>query len=195
MLILRWSIKSNRKGFTVIELLVAITLLSILLAVTISFYPLVIKVWNSGRSTYALRDDLSRVSEVLKDYLTKASNFTIINPGRIVFTANVDPTTPAGEFCVLYLYNANDTTWPSTYPYAMYELRFMTYTPGPGQPAFGGGRSLLGDTSAGNATPFGLRPPPYTSFSSSGNQISVTLNETRDKENKALSFEVRPRNL
>jgi hypothetical protein len=175
--------------------MVAIALLSILLAVTVSFYPLVIKTWNSGRSTYALRDDLSRVSENIKDYLTKASNFTVINPGRIIFTANIDPTTPAGESCVLYLYNANDTSWPTTYTYPMYELRFMTYTPGPGQPVFGGGRSILGDTSPSNATPFGLRPPPDTSFSSSGNQISITLGETRDNERKALSFEVRPRNL
>lgn len=128
----------------------------------------------------------------MSNYLLKASTFTIINPGRIIFTANVDITTPAAESCIFYLYNSNDVAWPATYARASYELRFMTYT---GIPAFGQGRSILGDTTTNLAYPHGLLPPPTTYFSSSGNQITISLGETKNNENLRVLFNVHPRNL
>ncbi len=176
------SIIPSQKGVTIVELLVAIALLSILLAITVSFYPSVMRIWNSGQDTYNLRGELSQARDLMNNYLVKASTFTIINPGRIIFTANVDPTTPGAESCIFYLYNPSDAGWPSTYPFASYELRFMTYN---GVPVFGSGRSLC----------YGINPPPSTNFSGVGNQIIVTLDETKNTQNLALRFEIHPRNL
>lgn len=132
----------------------------------------------------------------MSKYLLKASTFTVINPGRIDFTANVDPFSAAAESCIFYLYNVNDVpTWPSTYPYASYELRFMTYNPGLGPPIFGSGRSILGDTVTPYAYPNGLLPPPTSYFVNALNQITISLCETKNNENLKVQFDVHPRNV
>jgi hypothetical protein len=128
----------------------------------------------------------------MSNYLLKASTFTIINSGIITFSANVDQTSPAAESCMFYLYNSNDSVWPATYSRASYELRFMTYT---GLPSFGQGRSILGDTTTNLAYPHGLLRPPSTYFSSSGSLITISLSETKNKENMNIIFNVHPRNL
>lgn len=176
---------ANNKGISLVELLIAMLLLATLLFITVSFYPPVMKIFSSGKDTYDLRDELSVAREMVSNYLVKASAFNIVNSGRIDFTANVDVTTTSAESCIFYLYNASDTNWPATYSYSSYELRFMTYTPGPGQPVFGSGRSIC----------YGLNPPPNTTFSAAGSQIAVTLNKTKNMQNMILRFEIHPRNM
>ena len=157
-------------------------LLAVLLVITVSFYPPVMKAWVGGKDNYDLRGELTGARDLMSNYLVKASTFVVVNSGIINFTSNVDPTTPASESCIFYLYNANDASWPSTYPYASYELRFMTYV---GIPVFGAGRSIC----------YGIKPPPSTAFSNNGNQLSILLNENKNGQNLALRFEIHPRNL
>jgi prepilin-type N-terminal cleavage/methylation domain-containing protein len=188
---MRCRIIPQEKGVTVVELLVAIALLAILLVITVTFYPPVIKVFNTGKDDFDLRSELSTARDVMSNYLTKASTFTVVNQGRINFIANVDVTSPASENCVLYLYNVNDASWPTTYTQNCYELRFSSNTTG--LPGFGSGRSIVGDTQA--IVLHGLLPPPATFFSSSGNQIAVTLKAIKNAQNFELRFETHPRNL
>ncbi len=164
---------------TIVELLVAMALLAILLVITVTFYPPVIKVFNTGKDDFDLRSELSIARDVMSNYLTKASTFTIVNQGRMNFTANVDITTPLAENCTFYLYNASDASWPTTYPYASYELRYTAVN------VFGSGRTIANN----------LNPPPLTFFSRIGNQIDINLNANKNTQNLELSFEIHPRNL
>jgi hypothetical protein len=132
-----------------------------------------------GKDDFDLRSDLSTARDVMSNYLTKASTFTVVNQGRLNFTANTDVTTPLAENCTFYLYNASDAGWPTTYPYASYELRYTQVN------VFGSGRTIA----------YNLNPPPLTSFSSIVNQIAVTLNATKNTQNFELRFEIHPRNL
>jgi prepilin-type N-terminal cleavage/methylation domain-containing protein len=175
----RCRIIPQEKGVTVVELLIAMALLAILLVITVTFYPPVIKVFNTGKDDFDLRSDLSTARDVISNYLTKASTFTIVNQGRMNFTANVDVTTPLAENCTFYLYNASDAGWPTTYPYVSYELRYTEIN------VFGSGRTIARN----------LNPPPLTSFSPIGNNIAVTLNGTKNAQNFELRFETHPRNL
>ncbi|MBI5555052.1 MAG: prepilin-type N-terminal cleavage/methylation domain-containing protein [Elusimicrobia bacterium] len=175
----------QEKGVTIVELLVAMALLAILLVVTVTFYPPVIKTFNAGKDDFDLRSDLATAREVMSNYLTKASTFTMVNPGRMNFTANVDVTTPLSENCTFYLYNASDAGWPTTYPYVSYELRYTEVN------VFGSGRTI-----AYNLNPPNLPTFPSTYFESRGNNnIAVNLNATKNTQNFELRFEIHPRNL
>lgn len=176
---MRYRIIPQEKGVTIVELLVAMALLAILLVITVTFYPPVIKTFNTGKDDFDLRSDLSTARDVISNYLTKANTVTVINQGRMNFTANVDVTTPLAENCTFYLYNASDAGWPTTYPYASYELRYTEVN------VFGSGRTIANN----------LNPPPLTFFSRIGNQIAVTLNATKNTQNLELRFEIHPRNL
>lgn len=164
---------------TIIELLISMTLLTVLLLITISFYPMVIKIFLSNKDEFDVRTEVSTARDLITTYLIKANTFTIANPGRIYFTANIDPTTPLSENCTFYFYNASDVTWPTTYPYATYELRYTDTG------IFGSGRTIV----------YNLNPPPISFFSNSGNQILVNLNATNNTTTYELRFEIRPRNL
>lgn len=164
---------------TVVELLVAIALLAILLVITVTFYPPVIKVFNTGKDDFDLMIETSTARDIISNYLTKASTVAITNQGRMSFTANTDIITPLAENCTFYLYNATDTAWPTTYPYTSYELRYTEVN------IFGSGKTIAHN----------LNPPPLTSFSRIGNQIAINLNATKNSQNFELRFEIHPRNL
>ncbi len=170
---------AGAKGLTLIELLIAMILLAVLLFITVSFYPMVIKVFLSNKNEFDMRSEVSIARDLATTYLLKANTFTIANPGRIYFTANIDPTTPLSENCTFYFYNASDATWPTTYPYASYELKFTDTG------IFGSGRTLVRN----------LNPPPVSLFSNSGNRITVNLNVTNNSKTYAIAFEIWPRNL
>jgi hypothetical protein len=154
-------------------------LLAVLLLITVSFYPMVIKVFLANKDEFDVNTEVSAARDLVTNYLIKANTFTIVNPGRIYFTSNIDPTTPLAENCTFYFYNASDATWPTTYPYASYELKFTDTG------IFGSGRSIVHN----------LNPPPGSFFSNSGNQIAVNINATNNTKTYELRFEIRPRNL
>jgi prepilin-type N-terminal cleavage/methylation domain-containing protein len=181
---LRCHTTAGAKGLTLIELLIAMTLLTVLLLITVSFYPMVIKIFLANKDEFDVRTEVSTARDLATTYLIKANSFTIANQGRIYFTANVDPTTSLSENCTFYFYNSSDATWPTTYPYASYELRYVDNTyPSPG--IFGSGRSIVHN----------LNPPPVSYFSNLGNQITVNLNVTNNSKTYELRFEIWPRNL
>ena len=155
------------------------TLLTVLLLITVSFYPMVIKIFLSNKDEFDVRTEVSAARDLMTNYLIKANTFTIANPGRMYFTANIDPTTPLSENCTFYFYNASDATWPTNYPYSSYELRYTDTG------IFGSGRTIVRN----------LNPPLVSFFSNLGNQITVNLNTTNNNKTYELRFEIRPRNL
>ncbi len=154
-------------------------LLAVLLAITVTFYPPVIKIFNTGKDDFDLMIETSIARDIISNYLAKASTFTITNQGRMSFTANTDIITPLAENCTFYLYNSSDMVWPTTYPYTSYELRYTEVN------IFGSGKTIAHN----------LNPPPLTSFSRIGNQIAINLNATKNSQNFELRFEIHPRNL
>lgn len=158
------------------------SLLAILFAITVTFYPYVIKTWEMNRVDTELRDELSSARDIMSSYLMRAHVFTVADQGRIYFTANTNLFTPLAEPGTFYLYNPADP-WPSAYSNPPYELKYTT------QPGFGSGRTIA----YGINSP-GLPSPPQTGFSNVGNQITVTLNATKNTQNLIIQFAIRPRN-
>lgn len=166
-------------------MLIAMTLLVILFAITVTFYPYVTKSWEMNRIDTELRNELSSARDIMSSYLMRANTFSIANQGRICFTANTDATTPLSEPGTFYLYNPADATWPNNYPYASYELKYTA------QPVFGSGRTL-----AYGLVPMATPPKPPTQFLLNGNTIAITLNAVKNNNREfILQFEVRPRNM
>jgi len=81
--------KKSTSGITLVELLMAMALFSVIIAVTISMFTLSLDVWGSGRSRFDITQDGNLALERIVRYLELASNITAATETEITFDADV----------------------------------------------------------------------------------------------------------
>ena len=81
---------SNRKGLTLIELLVSVSILSVLVFTIGYSFVIGLKLWNEGYNRSDIRTDLSQALELVTKNLRQATSIDTITQSSITFTADLD---------------------------------------------------------------------------------------------------------
>jgi len=178
----RATIRPNKDGFTIVELLVVIVVIGILAAITIVSYSGI-----SNRATVAsLQSDLDSVSKQLKLYGTLYSSFPT------AFDANNCPTAPTSDtsYCLKassgtsYQFQSNNSVSPQTFCITATKGSYSYFVSQNGQPTSGG---CSGDWVAGVPAVVNLVTNPslevdlsgWGSWSSNGGgHITITRDNT-----------------
>ncbi len=168
----------NRKGLTLIELLITTTMLGILVFVVGYVFTAGLRLWNESYARSDIRAELSQGLELISKNLRQAKSIDDFSTeSSITFTADLGS---GDESCRIYLYNSADPEPNPPYTQNSYELRWAK-----GVVTYGSGAIL-----AGNIT-----QPVNTPFSQSGNYITIDLTTTRGDQTVRMRTNVRPRNL
>jgi prepilin-type N-terminal cleavage/methylation domain-containing protein len=80
----------KKKGFTLIELIIVIVLLSVLVGVAAWTFVAGLRSWNSGIDRANIRQDGSFALEIMVRELSQADSFTIAQEDNVKFDADID---------------------------------------------------------------------------------------------------------
>lgn len=155
-----------KKGFSLIELLLAIVLLGILTLTISTLFTAGLKAWSIGYIRHNSRTDLSQAMQRMVRDIRQARSATVIST-QIDFTAELDSTLAGTE----------------TYRYRLFnnELRWIRTSPEPTTETILGQNMVIGGAAS--------------NFSSIGNLITIQLQNSLDQIITTLRNNVRPRNL
>jgi len=172
----------NRKGLTLIELMIVVVMFVILAAATFFIFRAVLLSWASEETRAGVDVTLDFGIENMVRDLREAS--------QIQSTADYDEirfTPDYTNYYIYYLYNADDSyVPPPAFDQTTYELRRATLTDGiNGTFTYGEGQLIMTD----------VEPPTTSDLSLSGNIITIDITITRDDETIRSKTEVRPRNI
>lgn len=171
---------TKNKGLTLIELLVAMTIMSVLVFTVGYAFIVGLKLWNEGYDRSDIRTDLSQALELVSKNLRQAKSIDEITAGSITFTADLG----SGEDTYrVYMYNASDSAPNPPYTQKFYELRWAQT-----DVAYGSGAVLVTDVKKPN-------PPSSKPFDQNGNVITLDFVVERGDETVSMITNVRPRNL
>jgi prepilin-type N-terminal cleavage/methylation domain-containing protein len=180
----------EKRGFTLLEILIAISLLSVLLGVSAYLFAVSMRAWSIGQVHTEVREDISYAIEKTVRDLKEMSMDSLcqydLGSGSIAHTIQYDDLT--GNRYVLYLYNASDGTLDSTYSESFYDLRKANINGGD-VPSSGDGALILRDLVSPDAA------APATALTINTNQITLDFVVQRSDETARLRTKVRPRNL
>lgn len=79
-----------KKGITLIELIIAVTLFSILGSVVLWVFVVGLRSWDSGRNRADIRQSVNMALERMTRELSQASEITTAKAGNITFQADLD---------------------------------------------------------------------------------------------------------
>jgi prepilin-type N-terminal cleavage/methylation domain-containing protein len=178
--------KVAKRGFTLIETLIALLLLAILLGATGFVFLVSLRAWDSGCIRGGIREDASYAMDKTVRDLKEMAYGSLSQYSSIAHTIQYDDL--SGNTYVLYLYNADDPTLDSTYSENLYDLRKANITQGD-DPASGEGTPILRDLVSPDAA------APATALTVSGTQAALDFVLQRGSETVRLKTKIRPRNL
>ncbi len=178
------------RGFTLIEMLIVLFLLAMLSGVTGLVFLVSLRAWDSGCIRGGIREDISYATEkVVRDLKEMAlRSLYQYNPGGGDVAHTVQYKDFAGNTYVFYLYNADDSSFDSTYSESLYNLCKANTSQGD-NPALGDGLLILRDLVSPNAA------APATALTISGAQVTLDFVVQRSDEIVRIRTKVRPRNL
>jgi len=176
----------TNRGFTLIEMIIVLVLLPMLLGVSGSLFVVGLHAWDTGRTRTGIREDVSyAMDEVVRD-LKEMANGSLAQYSSISHTIQFDER--GGDTYVLYLHNADDSSFDSSYTESLYDLRKADITQGE-DPASGEGTLILRDLVSPDAT------TPATALTISSTQVTLDIVVQRSDEIVRTRTKVRPRNL
>lgn len=180
------------RGFTLIEMLMVLLLSTMLSGVTGLMFLVSLRAWDSGRIRTGIREDISYATEkVVRDLKEMAlRSLSQYNPGGGDVAHTVQYNDFAGNTYVFYLYNADDSSFDSTYSEGLYNLRKANTSQG-NNPALGDGVLILRDL----VSPDAAAPATALSIDPNGTQITLGFVVQRSDEIVRIRTKVRPRNL
>ncbi len=174
------------RGFTLIEMLIVLLLLAMLSGVTGLVFLVSLRAWDSGRIRTGIREDISYAAEKVVRDLKEMALRSLSQYSSIAHTVQYNDF--AGNTYVFYLYNANDSSFDSSYTESLYNLRKANTSQGD-DPALGDGVLILQDLVSPDAA------APATALTISSNQIALDLVVQRSDEIVRIRTKIRPRNL
>ena len=182
--------KMAKRGFTLIETIIVLSLLAILLGATGFLFLVSLRAWDSGCTRTGIREDVSyAMEEVVRD-LKEMANGSLSQYNSIANTIEYREFLPdgGGNTYVFYLYNSADTSFDSSYTETLYNLRRANITDGD-NPDLGEGTLILRDLVSPDAA------APTTALTVSGAQATLDFVLQRGDETVRTRTKVRPRNL
>jgi prepilin-type N-terminal cleavage/methylation domain-containing protein len=179
----------TNRGFTLIETIIVLLLLAMLLGVSGSLFVVGLHAWDAGYIRGGIREDVSYAMEKVVRDLKEMANGSLdqYNPGGGDIAHTIEFTDLDGNTYVFYLYNADDSSFDSTYSESFYDLRKADISGD--DPASGEGTLILRDLVSPDAT------APATALTISGNQVTLDFVVQRSDEIVRIRTKVRPRNL
>ena len=176
------------RGFTLIEMLIVLLLSAMLSGVTGLVFLVSLRAWDSGCIRTGIREDISYAAEKVVRDLKEMALRSLSQYGSIAHTVQYDNF--AGNTYVFYLYNADDSSFDSTYSESLYNLRKANTSQG-GNPALGDGVLILRDL----VSPDAAAPAMALSIDPNGTQVTLGFVVQRSDEIVRIRTKVRPRNL
>jgi len=179
-----------KRGFTLLETLIVLMLLSVLVGVSGLLFVVSLRAWDAGLIRGGIREDVSYAMEKVVRDLKEMANGTLRQYSSIANTIEYREFLPdgGGDTYAFYLYNSADTSFDSSYTEDLYNLRKANITQGD-NPASGEGTLILSDLVSPDAT------APATDLTVSGKQVTVDVVVQRSDETVRTRTKVRPRNL
>jgi prepilin-type N-terminal cleavage/methylation domain-containing protein len=179
----------TNRGFTLIETIIVLLLLAMLLGVSGSLFVVGLHAWDAGYIRGGIREDVSYAMEKVVRDLKEMANGSLdqYNPGGGDIAHTIEFTDLDGNTYVFYLYNADDSSFDSTYSESFYDL-WKADIPGD-DPASGEGTLILRDLVSPDAI------APAAALTISGNQVTLDFVVQRSDEIVRIRTKVRPRNL
>ncbi len=177
-----------KSGFTLLETIIVVSLLSVLVAVSAHIFVVGLRVWSTGSMRTEIREDISYAMDKTVRDLKQAANASLQRYNAIAHTLQYDDL--AGNTYVLYLYNPADASVDSTYGETLYNLRKADINGGD-SPASGDGMLILKDL----VSPDAAAPATSLTIDPGGTQISLDFAVQRNDETVEIRTTVRPRNL
>lgn len=171
--------KKARKGFTLIELIITISMLVVLAGVSAFVFRAVLLSWSSQETRSGIDIVLDRgIEEIVRD-LRKAKQIQSVNNDEIRFTQD------QSAYCIYYFYNANDL-YPLSFNQSSYQLRKAALSGGiSGTFTYGSGPIIMTE----------VLPPAVSDLSISAHLITLDLSIKRGDETIRSRTRVRSRNL
>jgi len=177
-----------RSGFTLLETMIVVSLLSVLVAVSAHIFVVSLRVWSTGSMRTEIREDISYAMDKTVRDLKEAANASLQRYNSIAHTLQYDDL--SGNKYVLYLYNPADASVDSTYNETLYDLRKADMNGGD-SPASGDGMLILQDL----VSPDAVAPATSLVIEPSGTQVTLDFAVQRNEETVRIRTIVRPRNL
>ncbi len=160
----------KKSGFTLIELILSLTMMTILTATVIFTSMAGLRAWDTGRKHSAVRDQLANAVELIVKDLRRAATVDGLTASSVTFTADLGDGEPK-------------------------QYRFHVYQP-EGETAYKLLRGLSSDEEGqGALIAANIRSTETDWFSQSGNVITLTLTASDQGETVRMRTSVRPRNL
>lgn len=171
-------------GFTLIELIITIAMLTILVVVMSYVFRAILLSWSGEEKRAGVKINLYSGVEKMTRQLVEAQNVDALNNDEIRFTDI------AGAHHIYYLYNASES-YPPAFNEDVYELRKATLS------------GVTGDNLKTGAFTYGdgaiivtdVLPPAASDLSISGSIVTLDLSVTRGSETVKLRTQVQPRNM
>jgi len=176
------------RGFTLIEMIIVLFLLAMLSGVTGLVFLVSLRAWDSGRIRTGIREDISYAAEKVVRDLKEMALRSLSQYSSIAHTVQYNDF--AGNTYVFYLYNADDSSFDSTYSESLYNLRKANTSQG-GNPALGDGVLILRDL----VSPDAAAPATALSINPNGTQVTIDFVVQRSDEIVRIRTKIRPRNL
>lgn len=180
--------RRNASGFTLLETIIVVSLLSVLVAVSAHLFVVSLRVWSTGSMRTEIREDISYAMDKTVRDLKQAANASLQRYNSIAHTLQHDDL--SGNTYVLYLYNPADASVDSTYSETLYDLRKADINGGD-SPASGDGILILKDLVSPNAA----APATSLTIGPGGTQVSLDFAVQRNDETVRMRTTVKPRNL
>jgi len=176
------------RGFTLIEMIIVLFLLAMLSGVTGLVFLVSLRAWDSGCICTGIREDISYAAEKVVRDLKEMALRSLSQYSSIAHTVQYNDF--AGNTYVFYLYNANDSSFDSTYSESLYNLCKANTSQGD-NPALGDGVLILRDL----VSPDAAAPATALSIDPNGTQVTIDFVVQRSDEIVRLRTKIRPRNL
>ena len=182
-----------KRGFTLLETLIVLMLLSVLVGVSGLLFVVSLRAWDAGLIRGGIREDINYAMEKVVRDLKEMANASLdqYDPGSGDIAHTIDFNDLDGNSFVFYLNNSNDTLDDTYNPSLLYELRKANITSGD-NPASGEGVLILRDLVSPAAT------EPATALTidpNDPNQVTLDFVVQRSDETVRIRTKVRPRNL
>ncbi len=175
-----------KRGFTLLEILIALSIFSVLMSISAYLFAVSLRVWSTGSLRTEIREDMSYAMDKTVRNLKEMALGSLSQYSSIAHTIQYNVS--AGNTYVLYLYNADDATLDSTYAESLYDLRKADIDGGD-TPATGDGVLILQDLVSPDAA------APATALTVGDSQVTLDVVVQRSDETVRIRTKVRPRNL
>lgn len=175
-----------KKGMTLIELVVALLLFSVLMGAAVILFNEVLLSWASSGTRSGIEIQLERAVEEMVRDLREAKQIQD-GPSSSTHYDEIRYTPDNSTYYVYYLYHASDSyVPPPAFGQSSYQLFRETLSGGIGGTfAYGSGTLLLTD----------VLPPTATDLSVNSSLATLDISVTRGDETIRSRTQVRPRNL